>query len=64
MSEGSKNPESGELEAGDELTAKSKGGEGIRNADATPDISTGAEPGQTQVPGDPGEPPKKSAPEQ
>ena len=56
----SKIPESGEWEGGEELTAKSQGGEGIRNADATSDISDDSVHGQTQISGDAGEPSKES----
>jgi hypothetical protein len=59
-----RSPESGELEGDDELTAKAKGGEGTRSADATLEISVEGEHGQTQVPDDPGEPPEKSPPKQ
>jgi hypothetical protein len=64
MSEESRNPEPGELEGDDELTARSRGGEGSRSAEATPEISVEGEHGQTQVPGDPGEPPEQSAPKE
>jgi hypothetical protein len=61
MSEESKNPGPGELEGGNELNAKSKGGEGTRNAEATPDISVQGVHGQTRVPGDPGQRPEESS---